>query len=140
MSPYRCANCGDPIPPRATPGRPRRYCSGRCRTEAYRDRLAAEFLAEPITEPQPRPDTLIRAELLEVAAALVEDSEAAPPEDQLTRAVIESRTVASQFRRLEPRLPKGLAWRAGEAGRRIDETLDDLFPIDTPTPESENPQ
>lgn len=122
-----CPVCGDAITPRATPGRPRRYCSGRCRTEAYRTRQALELeLGEPL-EDQPNVDTVVRAELLDVADALIDDSRSAPPEEQLVRAVIETRNLAHSYRRLAPRLPTGLAWRADQAGARIDAVVDDLF-------------
>lgn len=132
---HLCAYCGSSVPPRPTAGRPRRYCSGACRTAAYRDRQAAEFYAEPLPLIAAPPDTTVRAELLEVADALVSADRSAPPEDQLVRAVIEGRTLARALRRLEPLLPKGLAWRAGEAGSRLDETLDELFPLDEPRTE-----
>lgn len=127
MTPSRCTTCGEPIPARATPGRPRRYCSGRCRTEAYRQRQAAAFEAEQIG-PQPNPLEYVRAELLAVADTIATNNAAAPVEDQLARAIIETRTLAGSFRRLEPRLPNGLGWRAGEASKRLERVVADLFP------------
>lgn len=118
------------MPPRPTAGRPKRYCSGACRTAAYRDRQAAEFYAEPTPLLSAAPDTVVRAELLEVADALIEDRASAPPEDQLVRTVIEWRTLSASLRRLEALLPKGLAWRAGEAAKRLDAVLEDLFPTE----------
>ena len=41
--PGRCAQCGGPLPPPAPTGRPRRYCSGACRSLAsyHRRRVPA---------------------------------------------------------------------------------------------------
>lgn len=75
------------------------------------------------------PEPVVRAELLEVADAILTGERSAPPEDQLARAVIEGRTLARSLRRLEALLPKGLSWRAGEAGTRLDAMLDELFPL-----------
>lgn len=74
----------------------------------------------------PAPE-VIRAELLEIADVLITDAASAPPEERLVRAVIETRVLASQYRRLEPDLPSNLAWRAADAGRRIDAVVDHLF-------------
>lgn len=128
-----CPVCGDEITPRATPGRPRLYCSGRCRTEAYRDRRATTLeLGQPF-EDQPNVDTRVRAELLIVADALIDETRAAPPDEQLLRAVIETRNLAHFYRRLAPRLAAGLAWRADQAGARIATVVDELFTPDKET-------
>lgn len=121
-----CVVCGERIQG-ASKGRPRRYCSGRCRTEAWRDRTASTFFEEGMPTPAPAAEPIVRAELLEVADLLITGAASAPPEEQLTRAVIETKTLATQYRRLEPHLPKGLAWRAGEASKRLDEAVEDLF-------------
>lgn len=89
-------------------------------------RQALELQGE-LRTPQPNPEAIVRAELVDVAQALLADAASAPPEDQLARAVIETRILASQYRRLEPELPRGLGWRAAEAGRRIDAVADELF-------------
>lgn len=73
----------------------------------------------------------MRAELLQVADDLLADAAAAPPEEQLTRAVIETTTLAGHYQRLEPLLPRGLAWRAGEASRRLSSAVSELFTPDT---------
>lgn len=126
MSDHRCVICGDPIPPRATPGRPRRYCSGRCRTEAYRIRQAEAFNAD-LTTPQPRPDAYIRAEMLDVADLLLTGETKASPEDQLARAVIESRSLAASFQRISLELPAELAWRAQTMAAQISSNIKRLF-------------
>ncbi len=45
-----CAVCGDPVP-QARYGPPRRTCSPRCRTRAYRARLASQPVDLPTVEP-----------------------------------------------------------------------------------------
>lgn len=39
--PARCVECDVPLPPAPATGRPRRYCSDRCRQAAWRDRAAS---------------------------------------------------------------------------------------------------
>lgn len=126
MSVHVCQVCGESIPARPTPGRPRRYCSGRCRTEAYRIRQSEAFNTD-LDTPQPRTDAYLRAELLEVADVLLTGDSKATPEEQLARAVIESRTLAATFQRLSTQLPPGLAWRASSMATQISSTLKKLF-------------
>jgi hypothetical protein len=47
--PTRCARCGCPLPPPARTGRPRDYCSGRCRSLASYHRARARAEAEALT-------------------------------------------------------------------------------------------
>lgn len=126
MSPQVCAICGEAIPARATPGRPRRYCSGRCRTEAYRIRQMDAFDSE-LVGPQPSPAAYLRAELVQVAETIIEAEAKAPAEEQLARAIIEARALAAAFHGLSPQLPPALAWRAGTMAQQITTTLKRLF-------------
>ena len=60
--------------------------------------------------------------------AMLEELEKAPPSERLAKAVIESKVLAHNFRRLEPELEPGLAWRAGEMAETIDEAVTEIFP------------
>lgn len=131
QGPFQCTVCGDPIAPRPTPGRPRLYCSGRCRTEAYRDRQARSIQpASTIPRPPQAPAPVIRAEILQATDALFEAEAAAPPAERLARLIIEARVLAHQASLLEPELAPQLAWRVLMLAERITFALDELFPID----------
>lgn len=121
-----CRQCGTPFEVKPGRGRPRAYCSARCRDEAYRDRLARSVTWDERSAPVPA--ERVAAETLPALEALIADSEAAPPQERLARAVIETRVLAHNFRRLEPDLEPGLAWRAGEMAETIDEAVDQIFP------------
>lgn len=123
-----CAQCGRDLPPRARTGRPRRYCSGACRMEASRDRQALAVYAEDVPQP---PVELVQAQtrevLLEVADAIIEGTVSAEPTEQLARAIVETRVLSTQYGRLVPELPPGLAWRAEDMSGVLDRTVDRLF-------------
>jgi predicted nucleic acid-binding Zn ribbon protein len=123
---HSCVVCGNPIATRERPGNPRRYCSAACRTEAYRERQAQSFF-EPVGE-QPNVLAIVKTDLAAVVESVLEDEASAPAEEQLARAVIETQTLATAYRRLEPKLPHGLSWRAADMGERINNAINDLFP------------
>jgi len=73
VAPGRCAlaDCSRPLPPRSGPGRPRRYCSVRCREQAHLQRkilLAANSAAQSITADL----TKTRDQLLSIATRFTE--------------------------------------------------------------------
>ena len=123
-----CAQCGRALPPRARTGRPRRYCSGACRTEASRDRQALEVYVEDVEQPPAKlVAAQVREELLEVAEAVLVSELSAPPEDRLARAIVETRVLSTEYGRLAPELPPGLAWRAEDMSTSLDRSVDRLF-------------
>lgn len=124
-----CVVCGESLPPKRRTGPAARYCSGRCRTEAYRTRLA-QSIQPGVGSSSPPAGLYVGAELIEAADALLAAAADAPPEDRLARALIEARTLAHQLARLEVELPPNLAWRSAECGRRLVDVVADLFPID----------
>jgi len=73
VAPGRCAlaDCSRPLPPRSGPGRPRRYCSVRCREQAHLQRkilLAADSAAQSIAADL----TKTRDQLLSIATRFTE--------------------------------------------------------------------
>lgn len=134
MIPTTCAVCQEPLVARARPGNPRRYCSSACRNEAYRARLERSSELDDLDVDLPRLDstTLVRAQLVAVAEELAVDRSSAPPEEQLARALLEARTLATALIRLEPRLPTGLAWRSATLGEQLLSHLSDLFESEPP--------
>ena len=125
-----CRQCGAKLPPPVTKrGRPRAYCSARCRDEAYRERLGSEIRWDEKEFRTPIAPEVLIAETLPAVDALLEGVNAAPPPERLARAVIETRVLAHNFRRLEPDLEPALAWRAGEMAETLDSAVEDLFPV-----------
>ena len=108
----RCKQCGEELPPRARTGPAREYCNGRCRMEAHRDRVSASvtFDGSPAVE-----------------FTVPELVTPVPVEDQLARAVIESRTLADGFARIAPDLPPQLGHRARSMSRVLHEALTRFF-------------
>jgi len=103
-----CAYCGEPITQPRT-GRPRIYCSPRCRVAAFRFRRAFEpFEIAQAEESIPRPP----------AAAL---------DEQIARTVLEATAVAGVFLRLGHEARPVLAWRCERAGTEIAATISRHF-------------
>lgn len=129
MSPIGCRQCGAKLPPPASKrGRPRVYCSDRCKDEAYRDRLSSEIRWDEREVGSPvAPDVLIR-ETVPAIDALLEAADSAPAPERLARAVIETRVLAHNYRRLEVDLEPALAWRAGEMAETLTEAVEEIFP------------
>ena len=118
----KCQQCGETLPPRGRSGPPRRYCSGRCRMEAHRDRQVGPFAASAVFEPAggPPPD------VPPLEAGWSEDR-SVPIEDQLARALIETRTLADGYARMAPQLPPGLASRSTRMSSLLTDALTRLF-------------
>lgn len=116
----RCRQCGEALPPRGKSGPARVYCSGRCRMEAHRDRLAGSVSGSAAFEPAgpvpPPAEGLVPPVVLDV-----------PVEDQLARAILEARTLADGFDRLAPLLPPQLGSRASRLAGVIHAGLNRWF-------------
>jgi hypothetical protein len=54
--PVACENCGRPLDPPKGHGRPRQWCSERCRKAAYRRRIATPVAAGSTQTPAPNGD------------------------------------------------------------------------------------
>lgn len=91
-------------------GRPRRFCSDACKQATYREAAAATSAAVGSLEVQAA--DAWRSVTVEAVAAELEGLQAAPPVEQLGRAVAETAVLAEQFRHLVPVTPRNLAWRA----------------------------
>jgi len=107
-----CDWCAAPLPERDLhhAGRPRRWCSNRCRKAAFRARRL-EF---------------------ELARAL--DYELAPlpplpgPDAQIALAIADLRGGAGALARVAPHAQRSLGWRCDAAATQITRCIDDLFP------------
>jgi len=112
-----CAHCCAPIVQPLGAGRPRVYCSTRCRVAGHRARVVREEF-----------ETI---EVFEVAPA--EASVSAPPvapvstDEQVARAILEARMVAGAFLRLGHEVRPAFAWRCENTGLDIKAALDAYF-------------
>jgi predicted nucleic acid-binding Zn ribbon protein len=79
-----CAVCGEPMPQPPT-GRPRMYCSGRCRVRAQRRRLAAAAAAQW----QP-----VAADVPDITAADLACLETSDPDEAVMKSVMRAALVA----------------------------------------------
>lgn len=109
----RCAYCDAELDARKPhhAGRPRRYCSDRCRKAAYRNRLRSqdEPALEFVTDMPPLP--------------------AAPPADELVaQTVLEARSTVVTLAQLAPVARRPFAWRCERAAIEMKATLDAYFP------------
>lgn len=129
MRPAACRTCGTPLPVPARAGRPRLYCSARCRYGARHDRdrrREREPRAAVELPPAPEPD---RAAIAAELALLVAPAAApAAPEDQLARALLELRAVGSALERLRHELPPRLAGPAGKLAGTVARGIARSFP------------
>ncbi len=109
----RCSWCAAEITLRSPgrPGRPRRFCSDRCRKAAYRARRRRD---------------------LEPALAFVAELPELPPEgspdELIAQTVLQTRGAAATFARLAPVARRDFAWRCEHAAVEIKRTIDDYFP------------
>lgn len=108
-----CLECGQRITQPAT-GRPRLYCSGRCRQAACRRARAGANLA-PAEALEPVGDER------GVLPASVH------PDEQVARAVLEARGLAAALRRLGREARPQLAWRCEGVGAALDDALARYF-------------
>ena len=113
-----CAACNTPIAQPAT-GRPRLYCSPRCRKAAARARAQTWWPAKgapaggavPVEE-----------------AVLVAQAAAAPTDEQVAAAVMECIALAGSLHRLGHEARPRLRWRCEKLAEVLDTALRDLFP------------
>lgn len=124
-----CEICGHPFS-RARTGRPRRYCSDRCRKQALRERQQFT-LSGPLLAGRVDADAL-RVDTAAAVAAALEDARPTDPVDRLTTAVGETETLAVEYARLAKVTPKNLAVRADQMAMHLREGLDRLFPRKDP--------
>ncbi|CAB4218578.1 hypothetical protein UFOVP1608_38 [uncultured Caudovirales phage] len=106
MSATQCVYCQEPLPPRGRSGPARRYCSGRCRQAASRDRAVAvewDVWTGSTTADDPT---------IEELPEYLTSAHTATPEDQLAQAIVETRSLAEIYRRLALENGPNLAWRA----------------------------
>ncbi len=124
MAVVHCVECGQPLdlPARRGRGRPRLYCSDRCR---WRAAARARRAGRPAFLPGPPPS---REEIAGQLAELLPGAERSRPEEELVSSVLEIKSVAVRLSVLAPRLPARLAGRAGLLAARIAEALEVSFP------------
>jgi hypothetical protein len=122
-----CVQCGGPLPPPGKRGPARRYCSGACRTAASRDRIEGSWDWTQPAQPAAVVEAQTREVLLEVAESIIKEVAAAPAEERLARAIVETRVLSSGYGRLAPDLPPALAWRAAEMSTTLGESVERLF-------------
>lgn len=117
-----CAACNEPLT-RAPTGRPRLYCSPRCRKAASRERARGYTWLPPADPPAgldvdvPAPDAL--------AAALVAPD--APLDEQVAGAVLAALTLAGVLHRLGREARPRFAWRCETLAAALDAALADTF-------------
>jgi len=120
-----CSWCGAALPPPKGTGRPRAFCSGACRQAAWKERTAPEGWAGPAVDHVD--EAALRTATLDALEAELVRAKAAPPVDQLGRAVQEARVLASTFASLSKRVPSPLAWRADGVAVAVREALSRFF-------------
>lgn len=129
-APYgSCAQCGGDLPPpKRKGGMPRRYCRDECRYAAAYERRPvtwdsgvelAAIPADPLTQER---------RTLTALAETLAGRPAAPPEDQLVQALIESHRLSFVLRRLAVDVRDDLAERSTAFGVHIAEGLRQFFP------------
>lgn len=106
----KCARCGQPLALGPT-GRPRRYCSQTCRQLAY----AARKRALPYLPHVPPPATD------ENVPHLVGSDE------EVARAILEARSIASAVSRLSHMARPEFAWRLELVAHVLTSALDEYF-------------
>ena len=108
-----CGECGAAVTQPST-GRPRMYCSKRCRQAAFRRSRSIAVLV-----PVGRMET--------VGTGYGSLPAPAHPDDQVARAIFEARGIGAAFFRLGREARPALAWRCEEVGKAIEEALHAYF-------------
>lgn len=119
----RCVECGDPLPVPSSTGRPRRYCSAKCRYAARRRIRGAVIPAAVLVDPLPQDDPRAR-ELLRNALA---EDEPAAPEDRLAELLLELQAVTAELDRIAPALAPAVRVRVVALRRTIGNALELRF-------------
>lgn len=122
-----CPSCREPLPARASTGRPRKYCSARCRDDAYRERLAQQEVWQRLDDVQPIDEESLKRMTAEAVAEALNGLPNASPEDRLAQAILESRNLAWHYKALSREIRPDLAWRAERMGDSIMSALRRLF-------------
>lgn len=113
-----CAWCGVPLAPPAGRGRPRRYCSSRCRAAAYRSRSRAwSFLSEEA----PPLAFAADAELLGLGQGVPRPEEATA--ESVSETVLTAIFVCAELRRHSVAAAPPLAARCGAVAEALDAAL-----------------
>jgi hypothetical protein len=119
--------CGAPIA-RAATGRPRRYCSGRCRQAAARERAGFAVVTDVPVSGDPVDDAALRSLTIEAVAAELDAAQPSDPVGQLARAVSETEGLAVAYGHLARKTPRGLGWRASGMADHLRSGLERYFP------------
>jgi len=110
----KCLHCGAALPAPKARGRPRIYCSNRCRVaEQYRRRRASAS-----TERDPEAQGALRAIL-----GLPVD-----PDEALAQSIVLAYALVSEFRYLAPRVRPEFAGRCALVSQAVEEALGRRFP------------
>lgn len=123
-----CQECHGPLPPAARTGRPRKWCSERCR-DRRRQRRRARTPFPPIAPlgyPSD-PESVRRRTADAIVGALAGDAPAPAP-DQAAQAIHELRWLAFRLERIQRDLPPRIGGRIGAVGRGIRDLLARHFP------------
>ena len=110
-----CENCGEALPAYARHGRPRRFCSDRCRRAASRRRAAAGCASWAPASFEPasfEPASFDEFQPAALEAMLVGD--AASTDEQVLAAVLEAQALAGLFARLARIARPQFSWRCAE--------------------------
>lgn len=131
MSSPTCENCREPLPAPARTGRPRKTCSKRCRDALHLERQAQRLIDseifEPISDQPPVTEASLRRITIEALADALDNKPPAPPEERLISAVVETRVLAWNFKRLSREVRPDLSWRAELMSDSMTEDLGRIF-------------
>lgn len=116
----RCIVCGEKIEPKAT-GRPRLYCSNRCRLKAQRERKADDVLAVMVGGRRQPPD------LGELSPADILGPRAADPDEAVVESIVLARSAAAAFGLSAEKARPQLSWRCQKMADHIAAGLDRYF-------------
>lgn len=123
-----CANgCGQTLEQPPT-GRPRLYCSDRCKNQATRRRRALPW--PPSAPPgYPTDPGVVNRRTVEALLAVLDGAAPAPAEDQLAQALLEIDWIAYRLAALERELTRAdLAGRAGALAQHLRHARRQVFP------------
>ncbi len=123
-----CVECGSPypVPPIRGRGRPRLYCSDRCRWKAAARSKRAVRLAPPLGLAPTREQ--IAGVLAELLPADDPDAPPARADEELITSVLELQAAAGRLLLIEAQLPARLAGRAGLLAAKVREAIRLTFP------------
>lgn len=124
-----CAECGRLLPPARGRGRPRIYCTDRCRWRVAQRRRRSFVLPTPLPDPAPG---VVQRHIAEDLAGLLSAEGSGSPEDEIVNAVLELQTLAARMGVAQKRLPARLALRAGLLRAGIVRALREAFGGESP--------